>query len=94
MKSLLPCGLLYLQLLIVVSVESVKSIGIIHYYIKQRTTIFSKFLLILDSPTENFDQLAQFVIFLRGNPLIDSIAIEKILLQYLVSPDAKSRGIL
>lgn len=42
-----------------------------------------------DSTPKHFHQLAQLTVFLRCNPLIDNISLQKIFFQYLISPNAE-----
>ena len=76
MKRLFPGCLLNPQFLIVIAVESVESISIVHHHIEQGTAILCKFLLILDCPTKDLHQLAQFIVFLCSDTFVDSIAIQ------------------
>ena len=89
MESLFAGGVLNLQFLIVVTVKGVECIGVIDNYIKQRATVLRQLLLILNCASQHLDQLAQLVILLRGNSLVDSVALQKVLFQYLISPDAE-----
>ena len=74
MESLLTRGVLNLQLLIIVAVKCIKRVGVIDNDIEQRAAVLRQFLLILYCAAQHLDQLAQLVILLRGNPLVDGIA--------------------
>lgn len=70
--------------------ERIERISIVHYDIEQRTAVLSQLLLILNSTSQHFHQLAEFIELLAGYALIDGITLKQVLLQYLIGPNAES----
>ena len=89
MESLFTGGVLNLQLLIIVAVESVECVCVIDNDIEQRAAVLCQLLLILYCANQYLDQLAQLVIFLRSNPFVDGVTLQEILFQYLIRPDTE-----
>lgn len=93
MEILFAGGVLDLQLLTIVAVESVECVGIIDNDIEQRAAVLRQLLLILYCAAQYLDQQAQLVVLLRCNSLIDSVALQEVLFQNLISPDTECRGV-
>ena len=90
MKPILLSGLLYRQALIVVVVERIKSVGLVHHDVEQSLVLVVLFQLLgLNSTAYHLDQLAKFGDLLTANTVIDSIALDEVVLKYTVSPFPK-----
>lgn len=94
MERLFAGGVLNLQLLIIVAVQGVECVCVIDNDIEQRAAILGQFLLVLYGATQHLDRLAQLVVFLRGNSFVNGVALQEVLFQNLISPDAECSGIL
>ena len=84
------CGLLHSQLLVIVLVQSIKSISIVGNHFHQIERIIgSQCLLCLDRPAQDGNQLLQLHIALFCQSFIDGIAFYQIFFQHPIGPSAK-----
>ncbi len=93
MEQLLGGSGQYLQLLIIVAVERIESVGIVRNHAQQPDSLGFRNILCNQDIGEQADGLFQLLQLLGFRLGIDGITLYKVLFQHLVRPDAELRGV-